>query len=127
MPILRDAVPEGVAVSSWINDIDYRTYPLVNIRRLGGYRDRGMPSDLDRPVIEMTVIHDKGLIEAEELYSLCLDSLFDAWQSQKMTGKGYLSRVNETMGMTQFSSLFQDTFRVQGLIELNVRPPRKEP
>lgn len=126
VPILRNALPEGVKVSTWIDDIDHRTYPLVNVRRVGGYRDFAKPYFLDRPVIELTVIHDEGLVEAEELYSQCLDALLDSWQDNKVVDRGHIGRVRETMGMTQFSSLFQDTFRVQGLIELSVRSKREE-
>jgi hypothetical protein len=31
------------------------------------------------------------------------------------------------MGATQFSSLFQDSYRVQGLIQFGVRPPNNKP
>lgn len=122
LPILRAGLPEDVKVGSWIEDIDYRHYPQVNIRRVGGPRDTGQPFRLDRPTMELTAYHDKGLIEAEDLYAKSLDLLFEAQQKQTLTPAGYLSRVEEFMGMTQFSSLFQDTWRVQGLISLSVRP-----
>lgn len=122
LPILRAGLPEDVKVGSWIEDIDYRHYPQVNIRRVGGPRDTGQPYRLDRPTMELTAYHDDGLVEAEELYAKSLDILFEAQQKQTLTPAGYLSRVEEYMGMTQFSSLFQDTWRVQGLISLTVRP-----
>ena len=127
LPILRDALGPEVTVSSWVNDIDYREYPIVNVRRLGGPRHTGMPEFMDSPVIEMTVHHGEGLVEAEELYTRALSALFEARRTQKVVDRGYLARVRETMGMTQFSSLFQDAFRVQGLIEVVVRPNREEP
>lgn len=126
IPVLRQALPEDVTVSSWVNDIDYRHYPIVNIRRLGGYRDRDHPSGMDHPVMEMTVIHNEGLIEAEELYAQSLDALFAARHGQIVVDNGSIAYVKETMGMTQFSSLFQDTWRVQGLIQVGIRPLRKE-
>lgn len=124
MPILREALPPEVTVSSWVDDIDYREYPIVNIRRLGGYRDLGLSRKLDKPVIEMTVYHDVGLVEAEKLYSDALDAILEAWQTQKVVDSGYISNVRETMGMTQFPSPYQDSFRVQGLIQLGIRPRR---
>lgn len=127
LPILREALGDGVTVTSWVPDIDYREYPIVNVRRLGGSREPDMPEFLDRPVVEITVHHGEGLVEAEEMYARVVSALFDAWRKQKVVSRGYISRVKETMGMTQFSSLFQDAFRVQGLIELNIRPYREEP
>lgn len=124
IPILREALPPEVTVSSWVDDIDYRVYPIVNIRRLGGYRDLGLSRKLDKPVIEMTVYHDEGLVEAERLYSDALDAILEAWQTQKVVDSGYISNVRETMGMTQFPSPYQDSFRVQGLIQLGIRPRR---
>lgn len=126
LPILRDALGEGVTVSSWVNDIDYRKYPIVNVRRLGGYRSHSLSQHLDQPVIEMTVYHDQGIVEAEELYAKALDALFQAWHTQKVTDAGSISFVRETMGMTQFSSLFSDSWRIQGLIQLGIRPSSKE-
>lgn len=126
VPILRDAIGDEAHVSTWVDDIDFREYPIVNIRRLGGYRSRNRWSDLDMPVIEMTVYHDEGLIEAEELYNKALEALFDARDKQIVVDAGSITHIRETMGMTQFSSLFQDTWRVQGLIQLGIRPRRKE-
>lgn len=126
IPILRDALPSDVKVGSWIEDIDYRDYPIINVRRVGGPRDAGRPMDIDNPTVEMTAYHKDGLIECEDLYLEALDALFEAQQSQKVTDAGTVSRVVETMGLTQFSSLFQDTWRVQGLISLTIRPPKKE-
>src|SRR5690606_21200752 len=41
LPVLREALP-GVLVTSWIPDVDRRSYPLVNIRKVGG-----IPVDMD--------------------------------------------------------------------------------
>lgn len=125
IPILREALPDDVMVTSWIPDIDYREYPIVNVRRVGGPRDSNMPFFFDQPVIEMTVYHEDGIEEAEELYARAVDALYRAASEQVVVDRGYLSFVRETMGMTQFSSLFQDTWRIQGLIQLGIRPLRK--
>lgn len=122
LPILREYLPDGVQVGSWVADVDYRRYPVVNVRRIGGGRSRTYSSGLDRPVIELTVYSADGLVEAEELYHACLDALYEAKARQKVTPAGYITHVRETMGLTQFSSLFQDTFRIQGLIQLGVKP-----
>ena len=78
------------------------------------------------PVIEMTAYHDEGLIEAEELYNKALEALFDARDNQTVVEAGSIPHMREVMGMTQFSSLFQDSWRVQGLIELGIRPNRRK-
>lgn len=125
IPILRAGLPDTVKVGSWIEDVDYRHYPMINIRRVGGPRDRGRPFDIDRPVMEMTAYSRDGIIEAEELYTQALDVLFDACANQTVTEAGHLARVEEFMGLTQFSSLFQETWRIQGLVSLTIRPPKK--
>lgn len=125
IPILRDALPEGVQVTSWVPDIDYREYPIVNVRRVGGPRNSEMPFHMDKPVIEITAYHEDGIEEAEELYARCVDALYKAVDDQKVVDRGYLSFVRETMGMTQFSSLFQDTWRIQGLLQVGIRPTRE--
>lgn len=121
IPILREALP-GVTVSSWMSDVDYRSYPIVNIRRLGGFRDSDHPMWYDHPVIELTVLGDIGLVETEDLFHQALDALYEAARNHTVVDAGYLTYVKETMGMTQFSSLFVDSWRVQGLIRLGIRP-----
>lgn len=123
VPLLRDKLPESVTVSTWVNDIDDRKYPIVNVRRVGGYRSRHTPNWLDKPVVEIAVYSADGLIEAEELYTQVLDILFEATKKQTVTSGGHLSYMKETMGMTQFSSLFSNTWRIQGLIQVGVRAP----
>jgi len=123
LPIIREALPD-VTVTSWGADIDYRDFPLINIRRVGGVRHGERPDLLDKPVIEMTAYTTVGLPETELLYMDALEALYDAVRKQTQTDAGYLHSIKETMGMTQFSSLFMDSWRVQGLIALGVRPPR---
>lgn len=121
IPILRQAFP-NVTVGSWVEDIDYRDFPMLNIRRIGGKRYDQGPKQLSMPVIELTSYGTVGLVETEQLYEDALEVLYDAVRYQKQTDAGYLHSIMETMGMTQFSSLFMDSWRVQGLIQLGVRP-----
>lgn len=121
LPILRAALP-GVTVSTWGADIDYREFPFINIRRVGGIRHDRRPEQLDKAVIELTAYGSEGLPETELLYETALEVLYRAVREQKLTDAGYLHSMKETMGMTQFSSPFQDSWRVQGLIQLGVRP-----
>ncbi|AGT14272.1 tail terminator [Mycobacterium phage Adzzy] len=124
-PILRNALTlDGVAVTTWVPDVDYREFPMINIRRIGGIRNPKAPLLHTNPVIEMSAYSTEGLIECEELYEDALEELYLAVQSQTQTPAGYLTSIFETMGATQFSSLYQDSWRVQGLIRLGVRRPR---
>jgi hypothetical protein len=123
LPLLREAFPD-VKVGSWVEDIDHREFPMINIRRLGGKRHSKRPQKLGFPVIEMTAFGTEGLPETEQLYEDALEVLYEAVQLQTQTPAGYLHSINENMGATQFSSLFMDSWRVQGLIQLGIRPPR---
>ena len=121
IPALREALP-GVTISSWISDVDKRQFPIINIRRLGG-----LPKDVDRldkPVIELTAYSRDGLVATENLYLDARQVIWDMWKTQKVTPAGYLHSYFETMGPTQFDSPFDDTWRIQGLIQLGLRPPR---
>jgi hypothetical protein len=128
LPILR-ASPElsGVTASSWVPDIDYRTYPILNIKRMGGGRDAKRPFAFGLAVIEMTVYAKEGLPETEEIYENALEALYEAVQRQTTTPAGYLHSMRETMGTTSFQSPYADSWRVQGLIQLGMRPPRTKP
>lgn len=124
IPLLREALPGGVKVGSWVEDIDYRDFPMINLRRIGGIRHDRRPTQLAYPVLEMTAFGTDGLIETEQLYEDALEALYEAVRLQKQTPSGYLHSMFETMGATQFSSLFMDSWRVQGLIAFGVRPPQ---
>ncbi|RYH28709.1 MAG: hypothetical protein EON54_23130 [Alcaligenaceae bacterium] len=126
LPILRDHFGPEISCGSWVEDIDYRSFPLINVRRVGGFRSRKLPKLGSQPVIELTVYGTEGLPETEELYEEALDVLYDAVKNQTLTDAGYLSSIFETMGATQFSSPFQDSWRIQGLIRLGIRPPQGE-
>lgn len=117
----------GVSVTTWIPDIDFREFPMINIRRIGGIRNPDAPTMHSQPVIEMSAYTTSNLIDCEELYETALEVLFDSVREQRLTESGYLTSIFETMGATQFSSLFQDSWRVQGLIRLGLRGPRSVP
>lgn len=121
LPILRAALP-GVEIGSWLPDVDYRVYPYINVRRLGGTPED--PELFDRPTIELTVYGNTDLPTTEELYQSARLAIFRAFKFQTVTPSGYLNWYRETMGPTQFDSPFDDTWRVQGLIQLGLRPLR---
>lgn len=125
LPILREAVPEA-QVGSWTADIDYRQYPVINVRRVGGARSQTRPDLFDSPVIELTAYGAEGLPETEALFTRALDALYEAAMKQVVTEAGHVTHVSEPMGLTQFSSLFQDSYRVQGLIQIGIRRSRKD-
>jgi len=121
IPILQAALP-GVSVGSWVEDIDYRTFPLVIVRRIGGTRYEGGPTMFGNSTIELTAYGIVDLPTTETLYEDSLDALYASVNSQDVAVGGYIHSIKETFGATQFSSLFQDSWRVQGLISLGVRP-----
>ena len=125
VPILRgDPRLDGVTITTWVPDVDYRTFPMINVRRFGGTRNPKAPKLHSLPVIEMSVYSNEDLIQVEELYETALDVLYDAEEDQTWTPAGYIQNVRETMGATQFSSLYQDSWRTQGLIRIAIRKPR---
>jgi len=96
---------------------------MLQVRRIGGTRYKDGPFIFSKPVIELTAYTVDGLVETEQLYEDALEVLYKAVRSQTQTPAGYLHSITETMGATQFSSLFMDSWRVQGLIQFGVRPP----
>lgn len=123
LPLLRDRLDPGVTVGSWMADVDHgREWPIINVRRLGGLPVD--PQRLDRPVIELTAYTDVGLVETEELYLQAREALYEAWLNQTQTTAGYIHSYFETFGPTQFDSPYDDTWRIQGLIQLGLRPAK---
>ena len=121
LPYLRDNLP-GVQVVSWVPDIPQRQFPLLNIRRLGGLPKH--PRLLDRAVIEMTCYGDVDLASTENIFLDARTLVWDLFDKQIVTPKGTISSYFETMGPSQFDSPFEDTWRVQSLTQLGMRPPR---
>lgn len=121
--LLQDAFPDAL-IDSWVPNVDFRTYPIINVRRIGGTRHETRPKQLGLPVVELTVYGNVGVDQTEELYEEILDVLYDAVQKQTQTAHGYLHSIKETMGATQFDSPHTDTWRIQGLIQFGLRPLR---
>jgi len=128
LPILRAANftgeygSVGDRVYTWNPSVEDRIFPWIEVRRLGGVRNPDRPGLLGTAVMEITVYTDVGLPETEQLYEDVLEALYDAVNRQTVTDEGNLSSIKETMGATQFSSLFQDSWRIQGLIQFGIRP-----
>lgn len=121
LPYLREQMPE-VNFFTWIPDVDKRRWPMVQIRRLGGLPKN--PALIDRAVIEMTAYSRDGLVAVENIYLDARQCLWDMYDKQIVTPAGHISSYFETMGPTQFDSPFDDSWRMQGLIQLGIRPPR---
>lgn len=121
-PVLRAEFP-GVDIVSWEKNVRNRNYPFLKVRRLGGLAID--PKQLDRAVIEMTAYTRDGLVPTEDLYLDARQVIWDMVENQTVVdGVGYLHSFFETMGPIQLDSEFDDSWRVQGLIQLGVRPPR---
>jgi hypothetical protein len=114
----------GDRVFTWIPDVDYRSYPLIEVRRVGGDRHARYPFQMAFPVIELSAYTNVGLPETEQLFEDALEVLYDAVFQRTITDAGHLSSMKETMGATQFGSPFQDSWKVMGLIRLGIRPPK---
>lgn len=125
LPILRAALP-GVSVVSDTPDPEHREFPLVIVRRAGGVRNPKAPMIHTLPAIELVVVHDVGLVEAEELYEDALDALYDAVRQQiTVEGVGYLHSVTETRGAAQSPSHYPDTWATEGAVRLGLRSHEK--
>lgn len=122
LPILKANLP-GVQVVSWVPDVPTRQYPIINVRRLGG-----LPRDVDmydRAVIEVTAYADTCLEDCEDVLLDARQVLWDAWKNQTVVpNKGSIGSYFETLGPTQFESPYDDTWRVQYLVQLGLRPVR---
>lgn len=124
LPILREALP-GVTVSSWIEDVDTRTFPLVSVRRIGGTRHPIRYNRLSMPTVELSAFTDAGIVETEDLYERALEALYAAVAAQTVVpGVGYLHSLTEAQGATQSPSFFPDTWMVRGTFRTALRPLR---
>lgn len=120
--LLRASLPNTIKVGTWVENIDHRSFPLVNVRRLGGTSVR--PDWLDLPVVEITSYRKEGLVETRDLFLDCRELLWRAVQLQTTTERGYLHSFKDVMGGTVFDAPYGEAWRVQGLIQLGLRPPR---
>ncbi|OWL98895.1 hypothetical protein B7435_23660 [Mycolicibacterium peregrinum] len=123
LPILRTAVGDQFAkLGSWTEDVDYRQFPLLNVRRAGGIRYRPGPRKLSLPVIELSVYGTTDLPTTEQLYEDALEALYDAVRNQTPTEAGFLHSITETVGATQVPSPFPRSWLVRGSVRLGIRP-----
>lgn len=120
IPLLRAAFPT-VQVVSWVPEIDDRHYPIMNVRRAGGYPVD--PKLLDRGTVELTSYGNVNLEETEQLLKRTQIALWDAVRNQTVVpGVGYLHSYRQTFGPTQFDSPYDNTWRVQSLVQFGFRP-----
>ena len=122
LPILRAALP-GVAVVSVGPDVDYRTYPMVVVRRRGGIRNINLPRLFSLPVLELTAVSADGLVEAEELYGDALEALYAAVANQTVVPnvRGRLQSIPEAQEGSQARAEVPDTWAVTGSLRLGLR------
>lgn len=133
IPILNTGLRNDIKVGSWFESVDHRNFPLINVRRLGGLTNARLPDELDRAVIEITAYSTArdadypGITGTEDLY---LDAKYLLWKAVDdqtiISGVGYLHSYFETMGPIQLDSPFDKTWRIQGLIQLGLRPDHTE-
>jgi hypothetical protein len=131
LPILKAGMRSDVKIGSWFEDVARRSFPLLNVRRMGGLNDPKHADELDRAVIELTAYSTAkdpdypGLTGTEDMYLDAKFLLFKAVQEQTVVEDvGYLHSYFETMGPIQLDSPFDGTWRIQGLIQLGLRPAR---
>jgi hypothetical protein len=122
LPLLRAVLP-GVTVGTWVEDIDHRKFPLVHVRRIGGVRSERRPLLLGTQNIELAAYRSDDLASTAKMYDIALEALYVAVHDQTVTPDGWLSSIKETIGAVQLASPYQDSWRVQGGIQLGVRPP----
>jgi hypothetical protein len=120
IPILRDAFPEAQVVS-WMPAVGDRQYPVLKVRRAGGYPVD--PTLLDRGTVELTSYGDVCFEDTEALLQKAQIVLWNAVGNQTVVpGVGYLHSYRQTFGITQFDSPYDNTWRVQSLIQFGFRP-----
>jgi hypothetical protein len=120
IPLLREAFPD-VQVVSWMPAVEDRRYPVLKVRRAGGYPVD--PTLLDRGTVELTSYGDVCFEDTEELLQKAQIVLWNAVGNQTVVpGVGYLHSYRQTFGITQFDSPYDNTWRVQSLIQFGFRP-----
>lgn len=120
IPLLRAAFPD-VQVVSWMPAIPDRDYPVLKVRRAGGYPVN--PRLLDRGTVELTSYGNVTYEDTEDLLKDAQIVLWDAVENQTVVpGVGYLHSYQQTFGITQFDSPYDNTWRVQSLIQFGFRP-----
>jgi hypothetical protein len=125
IPIIRAGLAaDDVKVGTWTEDIDLRHFPMINLRRVGGTgRNPKRPTQISHALVEMAIYGVDTLDDTEQLYEDALEALFDAWLHQTLTDAGYIHSIKEHIAMEVMTSPFEDSWRVQGLILVGIRPP----
>lgn len=121
VPTLRIAFP-SVSITTWIPDVDKRNLPLVNIRRVGGTAVD--VQRLDNASIEIAAHTREGLVDTEDLYLNVREVVWHLVADQTVTDAGYFHSFRETIGPMTTESPFENSWRVQGVIQLGLRPAR---
>src|SRR5690606_13720655 len=106
----------------WIPDVHRRSYPLVNIRNVGGipvYMDV-----FDRQTIELQALGHESLAATEDLFYDPRSVIWEMVKKQPDTQAAHLHSFTDSSGAMQLESPYTDTWRIQGLIQLGVRPPQ---
>lgn len=126
IPLLQNKLIPGKAamVSDWKSDIANTDWPLILVKRLGGVRHATRPTQLAMPIIELSVFTKVDKYTTDRLYEDALDVLFDAVRLQTLSDAGYLHSMKELQGPIDVASPYEDSWRVQGLIQFGVRPPQ---
>lgn len=120
IPLLRASFPD-VQVVSWMPAVGDRRYPVLKVRRAGGYPVN--PKLLDRGTVELTSYGDVCYEDTERLLQDAQIALWNAVENQTVVaGVGYLHSYQQTFGITQFDSPYDNTWRVQSLIQFGFRP-----
>jgi len=122
LPLLRVVLP-GVTVGTWVEDVDHRKLPMLHVRRIGGVRNERRPLLLGMQAIEIGCYRSDDLASTEKMYDTALEALYAAVSNQTVTPYGWLSSIREPIGPVQLASPYQDSWRVQGAVQLGVRPP----
>ena len=117
LPLLREGLGPEVHVRTWSDNVEHR--------RLGGLNSLGsIQNGLEHPVVEITATTREGLAATEDLAIRCRNILVNS-RNVVVPGVGHLVRVRDTLGMTQFPSEIQGTWRVQQLLRTDFRYPRR--
>lgn len=127
LPVLRDELADDwpeLQVTSWIPNIDFRSYPLLNVRRIGG-----APVDVDlfdHPVVEIAALSGPDLPTCEKLLLDARQVIWEMVRDQRVVnGVGYLHSYSEQLGPTQLESPADDIWRYQMTVSLGLRPTRE--
>lgn len=126
LPYLRDLFP-NYYFGTWIENPNFRNFPHINFKRVGGTRLYRRSKALSHQSIEMLVITQDDPATTERIYEDCLDALYNAVERQTvLPGGEYLYSILETTGAHFVDSPFDDTWAMQGVIRFGMRPRKQD-